>query len=153
MFVSTCGSVFDVCAISCFFGRLAPANYLSRLLPAEDGFHCRFLTSSTHSGTLYFKPHYSVSVNRKGIQFALVIQDTPKNWRAKNSIHQITCGISKIPKLANGKRINEAIIPMPHTRKIVLRFFLLGVGLGEPLVNWNNELYARIPKNSKADII
>ena len=56
VFVSTCGSVFDVCAISCFFGRLAPANYLSRLLPAEDGFHCRFLTSSTHSGTLYFKP-------------------------------------------------------------------------------------------------
>ena len=32
VFVSTCGSVFDVCAISCFFGRLAPANYLSRLL-------------------------------------------------------------------------------------------------------------------------
>ena len=96
---------------------------------------------------------YSFSANRKGTQFALVIQDIPKNWRAMNSIHQITCGISNIPKLANGKRTKEAIIPMPHTRKITLRFFLLGVGLGRPLVNWNSELYARIPKNSNADII
>lgn len=56
MIVATCGSVFDVCAIICFFGRAALPPISADFSSAEDGFHCRFLTNSIHSGTLYLKP-------------------------------------------------------------------------------------------------
>ena len=71
----------------------------------------------------------------------------PKQLKAINSINQtlhlnIDFGISKIAKLTS--------IPTAQTRKIIFLFFLLGVGLSEPFVNWNQELYANIAKNNTA---
>lgn len=71
----------------------------------------------------------------------------PKQLKAINSMNQtlhlnIDFGISKIVKLTS--------IPTAQTRKIIFLFFLLFVGLSEPFVNWNQELYANIAKNNTA---
>ena len=78
-------------------------------------------------------------------------QEIPKKNSAMVSINQIACGTWK---MLNGiSAINDAIIPIPHTRKIMFRFFLLGVGIPAPLVNWNSEFHDRIPKKPIADIM
>lgn len=49
------------CLCDFLFLRAVGSRQLSQQtsLPMKDGFHCRFLTSSTHSGTLYFTPRVS----------------------------------------------------------------------------------------------
>lgn len=48
---------------------------------------------------------------------------------------------------------NDAIIPIPQTLKIILRFFLLGVISPTDLVNKHKELYASKPKKAIAEIL
>ena len=58
VFVSTCGSVFDVCAISCFFGRAVPPP-ISADLPIGQFPLPLSHKHPFHSGTLYFTPRVS----------------------------------------------------------------------------------------------